>query len=246
MTQDRTDPEGGIPGRYRPGDHSGSTEPIPSTVPQRAEIDALIDMRQRKDEAYLERNRVVAALAKLFPSGIARTAIPGWDEEWNGCVYIDLPAGQVSWHYHDSQAYLFASLPTYGGVWDGHDTPEKYRRLARLRPAEPLTANTLHRDQGFAGLPADRYPSSLTASPSREPSPSFTMTISAKLAEPLPAGMRERVVEVLRPLARDADRYEPDEGDDDEIAFDTHIKIGTLRAALVIFCELTHAGEVKL
>jgi nicotinamide riboside transporter PnuC len=92
----------------------------------------LEDMRRRKDSAYEERNKVVAALAQLFPSGVARTAIEGWSQEWHGCVYIDLPTGQVSWHFHDSQAHLFEGLPAYTKDWDGHDTPEKYRRLAAL------------------------------------------------------------------------------------------------------------------
>ncbi len=104
----------------------------------------LRDMEARKDAAYLERNQVVAALAKCFPSGVARTAIEGWSEDWHGCVYIDLPTGQASWHFHDSQAYLFADLPPYAGTWDGHDTPEKYRRLAALAappaPSQPVPA----------------------------------------------------------------------------------------------------------
>lgn len=91
------------------------------------------DYRKRKDDAYEERNRVVALLARMFPSGTKRTDIPGWDAEWHGCVYIDLPTGQVSWHYHDSQAHLFADLPPYKGEWDGHDTPEKYRRIEALK-----------------------------------------------------------------------------------------------------------------
>ncbi|WP_349745350.1 hypothetical protein [Roseateles cavernae] len=90
------------------------------------------------DAVYLERNQVVAALAKCFPSGIARTAIEGWAPEWHGCVYIDLPTGQASWHYHDREAHLFEGLPPYAGQWDGHDTPEKYRRLAALPKTGPL------------------------------------------------------------------------------------------------------------
>ena len=82
--------------------------------------------------AYYERNKVVAGLAALFPSGIKKTDIPGWEEEWHGCVYIDLPTGQVSWHYHESQAHIFAGLPEYRKEWDGHDTLEKYRRVAAL------------------------------------------------------------------------------------------------------------------
>ena len=93
----------------------------------------LQEMEARKDAAYLERNQVVAALAKCFPSGIARTAIEGWSEDWHGCVYIDLPTGQASWHFHDSHAYLFDGLPPYQGKWDGHTTEEKYARLAALK-----------------------------------------------------------------------------------------------------------------
>jgi hypothetical protein len=89
------------------------------------------------DEVYAERNQVVAGLAALarrlgWQAGTARTDIPGWEPEWHGCVYIDLPTGQVSWHYHEREAGVFAFLPPYGGEWDGHDTAEKYRRVLAL------------------------------------------------------------------------------------------------------------------
>lgn len=88
-------------------------------------------MRKRKDEAYRERNQVVALLATIYPSGTATTNIPGWDDGWHNCVYIDLPiVGQVSWHFHDDHASLFEKLPGYKGRWDGHDTEEKYSRVA--------------------------------------------------------------------------------------------------------------------
>ncbi len=109
-------------------------------VPVAAQPTDLEAMRQQKDGAYFERNQVVAALAKCFPSGVAKTAIEGWSEDWHGCVYIDLPTGQVSWHFHDSQAYLFKDLPPYAGAWDGHDTAEKYRRVNALT-AQPQQAN---------------------------------------------------------------------------------------------------------
>jgi len=95
---------------------------------------ALQAATEAKDGAYLERNGCVAliaglALANGWKAGTARTAIEGWDPEWHGAVYIDLPAGQVSWHYHSSQEHLFAFLPPYDGSWDGHDTPTKYDRV---------------------------------------------------------------------------------------------------------------------
>jgi len=82
-----------------------------------------------RDGAYTERNRLVAFLASIYPSGVKKTAIPGWDEAWHGCVYIDFPIGQASWHFHDNEAHLFAHLPPYDGEWDGHTTEEKYERL---------------------------------------------------------------------------------------------------------------------
>lgn len=99
----------------------------------------LAELRKEKDGAYLERNQVVSALSKCFPAGRARTAIEGWSEDWHGCVYIALPTGQVSWHYHDSQAGLFSHLPfSEKAQWDGHDTAEKYYRLAALLPTSEL------------------------------------------------------------------------------------------------------------
>lgn len=89
------------------------------------------------DLAYHERNRLVAALARLYPSGLKKTAIEGWDPEWHNCVFIHLPTGQASWHYHDCEAYLFAGLPPYEGDWDGHTTEEKYARLAAIADVAP-------------------------------------------------------------------------------------------------------------
>lgn len=111
----------------------GDIEELLAGVVTPSEInDQLAAMEARKDAAYLERNQVVAALAKCFPSGVGRTAIEGWSEDWHGCVYIDLPTGQAGWHFHDSQAYLFEGLPEYDGAWDGHTTEVKYQRLAAL------------------------------------------------------------------------------------------------------------------
>lgn len=88
--------------------------------------DEIERLRADKDGAYHERNMLVALLARIYPSGIKRTEIEGWDPEWHGCVYIELPTGQASWHYHDSEAHLFVDLPSYEGEWDGHTAEEKY------------------------------------------------------------------------------------------------------------------------
>ena len=97
-----------------------------------AEVEAL---RRAKDGAYLERNQCVALIARLHVAlghsvTVTKTAIEGWSEDWHGCVYVQMPTGQASWHFHDSHAYLFADLPHGECQWDGHDTDEKYRRVA--------------------------------------------------------------------------------------------------------------------
>lgn len=102
-------------------------------TPEAAEIARLqaqvVGLEADKDAAYLERNKLVALLASIYPAGIKRTAIDGWSDDWHGCVYIDLPWGQASWHYHDSHAALFEHLPPYNGEWDGHTTEGKYAAI---------------------------------------------------------------------------------------------------------------------
>lgn len=90
------------------------------------------EMRSRKYAAYKERNRLVALLARCFPSGLKKTAIEGWSEDWQNCVYIELPTGQASWHFHDTDAPLFEGVPPYTGEWDGHTTTQKYENIERL------------------------------------------------------------------------------------------------------------------
>lgn len=107
----------------------------------RAEV---VGIRADKNGAYFERNQCATLIARMalmngWRAGVTRTNIEGWDPEWHGCVYIDLPTGQVSWHFHDSQAYLFDGLPDYAGTWDGHDTSEKYRRVNNCLPPPPTT-----------------------------------------------------------------------------------------------------------
>lgn len=95
------------------------------------ELEKMVEL---KNSAYSERNKCVALIARMaialgLKAGRVITAIEGWDEEWHNCVYIDLPSGQVSWHYHSGESAQFAALPEYHGKWDGHTTDEKYDRV---------------------------------------------------------------------------------------------------------------------
>ncbi len=95
------------------------------------------ELEGEKNAAYRERDQIVALLARMalaagWTSGLRRhepDPDPAWDEDWKNVVAIDLPTGQVTWHFHDSERPLFHSLPPYAGAWDGHTTPEKYRRV---------------------------------------------------------------------------------------------------------------------
>jgi len=95
-------------------------------------------LRAQKNAAYSERNQLVAALSKLFPSHllIHPAADVTWEEGWRTIVCIHLPAGQAAWHFHDSERHLLSHLkdsdvPECAG-WDGHTTEEKYQRLSQL------------------------------------------------------------------------------------------------------------------
>lgn len=89
------------------------------------------------DNAYRERNLLVLFLTKLYPSfrGLHEED-PKWGSEWMNIIYIETPAGQLSWHIHDRELPMFEHLElrTEKDLWDGHDTEEKYRRLASLDP----------------------------------------------------------------------------------------------------------------
>lgn len=89
-------------------------------------------MNMDGDQGYRERNVLVCLLARIYPSGIRATEIEGWEPEWNNCVYIDLPTGQVSYHYHDTEKSLFAWLPAYTKPYDGHDKATAEARILEL------------------------------------------------------------------------------------------------------------------
>jgi hypothetical protein len=80
------------------------------------------------DVAYFERNLLVAALTKLWPSHI-------WlnpdDEEWP-IIYIESPMGQLSWHVPKRELILFEHLEFGENTWDGHSPAEKEDRLNAL------------------------------------------------------------------------------------------------------------------
>ena len=98
--------------------------------------DAVEAEKEKKDAAYSERDKVVAAFAACaaglgWPVYLG-THVGEWEDDWRNIVFVDTPYGQVSWHYHDSERNLFSMHGGASKPWDGHSTPEKYEPLWRL------------------------------------------------------------------------------------------------------------------
>lgn len=112
------------------------TEANAALIASAPELKAKVaELEKVKDGAYSERNQLVAALSKVFPASLERHPEDDkdWEDDWRWIVFIDLPAGQCSWHLHDSELPRFAHLKRgKGRAWDGHTTEEKYARLEAL------------------------------------------------------------------------------------------------------------------
>lgn len=86
-------------------------------------------IEQDMNAVYSERNQIVAALSKLFPSYWFRDGeFPDWS-----VVCISLPTGQVTWHIpaHEMLQF-FRHVGERANDWDGHTQEEKYNRLSKL------------------------------------------------------------------------------------------------------------------
>lgn len=106
-----------------------------------------------KDGAYQERDKLVAALARVAKAlGLfvwrGYHAGENWDSDWRNIIFIELPTGQVSWHIHDSELPMFADVPEGGAlcIWDEHTTPQKYERLLAWRPTDTAGARPAERE----------------------------------------------------------------------------------------------------
>lgn len=89
--------------------------------------------RKSRERAFYERNQLVSALTKLFPSYRSiHMDTENMGKSWTNIVYVELPTGQASWHIHDDDLVFFEHLQLKANNWDGHTTAEKYNRLRDL------------------------------------------------------------------------------------------------------------------
>lgn len=121
------------------------------------------ELEEQKNGAYSERNKCVALIAKMAVSlgikaGVREHPLEDtrWENDWRTVVFIDLPTGQVSWHFHDSEQHLLGGLPRYIGQWDGHSTEEKYRRCAAYRTGDKAVDLLFMKDKQIEQLEKER------------------------------------------------------------------------------------------
>lgn len=92
------------------------------------------------DSVYRERSKCIVGICRMalqlgWDACIGRHQPeddPHWDPSWLNVVYVQTPAGQVSWHVSEEDMALFSFLPRKNVEWDGHTTEEKYDRLVAL------------------------------------------------------------------------------------------------------------------
>lgn len=90
------------------------------------------DTMTEQPSPYRERAFLVAHLAAQYFSVI--TYNDPDEPDWP-VIYIETPAGQLSWHLSPDDLDLFNHVIRVGPdsiTWDGHTTEEKYQRLAKL------------------------------------------------------------------------------------------------------------------
>lgn len=103
-------------------------------------IDKIKKETESKDNAYWERMQLVAFLSHLYEAHLCRHPDEDktWEDDWRWIVCIHTPAGQMTWHMHDSHLEYFGHLAKKSEAmgndnhWDGHTTEEKYDRLKAL------------------------------------------------------------------------------------------------------------------
>ncbi len=78
---------------------------------------------RERESAYVERDSCLGlamqlAVAHGYTAGVK-----------NNTVIVDLPCGQVSWEFEESEAHLFENLPEYQKPIEEMTAVEKYRRV---------------------------------------------------------------------------------------------------------------------
>ena len=77
-----------------------------------------------RESANVERDACVALLLQVAVAHGLKAGVA------NGNIAVlELPCGQVSWPFEESESHLLSMLPEYQNEIEEMDAPEKYRRV---------------------------------------------------------------------------------------------------------------------
>lgn len=99
--------------------------------------------------AYTQRAIAAIAFAHTVISlggvaGVGRDGRENQPDAWRVVLYVDTPAGQLSWHIAPHDQHMLEGLPTYAGVWDGtynSSDASFYQRFYNKTPPNSLHAS---------------------------------------------------------------------------------------------------------
>lgn len=102
-------------------------------------------MREHRERAYHERNLLVAALSRIWPSHLMPLR-PGKDDSentWRWVVCIHSPEGMLNWHLPNAEIDVyFSHLERIGdNHWDQHTQDIKWERLEKLAALPPAESD---------------------------------------------------------------------------------------------------------
>jgi hypothetical protein len=97
-------------------------------------------LRKMNKSSNIERDACIGLLSKMallvgLPVGIGKfevseeTSSGEKQSQLQNRIVIDLPSGQVSWDFLDSESHLFEGLPPYGGVLENQTIQENYSKV---------------------------------------------------------------------------------------------------------------------
>lgn len=100
----------------------------------------LADQIEATNRAYSQRAIAAVAFAHTVLSlggtaGISRDNREDQPDNWRVVLYVDTPAGQLSWHIAPNDQQMLAGLPEYVRAWDGtynSSNVEFYKGFSRV------------------------------------------------------------------------------------------------------------------
>jgi len=76
------------------------------------------------NQAYTQRAIAIVLFAKMaqrlgYKVGIGLDNNEHWEPQWRNVLYVEIPEGQFSWHFHPNDFHLIENFPLFNGEWDG-------------------------------------------------------------------------------------------------------------------------------